>query len=95
MAVAQKTKETGYIPMAFANGPGWPDYHLFSSYAKILADKERIEAMLANKIPWTHHSILQVIQMAFVDLNEAGYFIPSSNAVNYGEGNALFCTEEG
>ena len=92
LAVAQKTKDAGYIPLAFANGPGWPAYHLFSSYANILAGKERIEAMLADKIPWTHHSIVQAIQMAFVDLNEAGYFIPSSNAVDYGEGNALFYT---
>jgi raffinose/stachyose/melibiose transport system substrate-binding protein len=51
-----------------------------------------MDAIFANEVPWTDDEIVQAIQMAFVDLNEAGYYIPSPNALDYGEGNQLFYT---
>ncbi len=92
LAACQTALDAGYIPLAFANQPGWPAYHMFSSFANVLEGKEGMDAIFAGEVPWTDDEIVQAIQMAFVDLNEAGYYIPSPNAITYPEGNELFYT---
>jgi raffinose/stachyose/melibiose transport system substrate-binding protein len=92
LAASQTALDAGYIPLAFANQPGWPAYHMFSSFANVLEGKEGMDAIFAGDVPWTDEEIVQAIQMAFVDLNEAGYYIPSPNAITYDEGNNLFYT---
>jgi raffinose/stachyose/melibiose transport system substrate-binding protein len=92
LAACQTALDAGYIPLAFANPPGWPAYHMFSSFTNVLAGKEGMDSLLAGETPWTDDAVVQAIQMAFVDLNEAGYYIPSPNAVAYPDGNALFYT---
>jgi raffinose/stachyose/melibiose transport system substrate-binding protein len=92
LAACQTALDAGYIPLAFANQPGWPAYHMFSSFTNVLAGKEGMDSLLAGETPWTDDAVVQAIQMAFVDLNEAGYYIPSPNAVAYPDGNALFYT---
>ena len=88
--IADKCKAAGYIPIAFANKPGWPAFHTFSAYANNLAGKEGMDAVFASEKPWTDPEFVQSIQIPFVDQNQAGYFIPSPNAVDYQEGNELF-----
>jgi raffinose/stachyose/melibiose transport system substrate-binding protein len=90
LAVCQAALDADYIPLAFANQPGWPAYHMFSSFANVLEGKEGMDEIFAGERPWTDEGIVQAIQMAFVDLNEAGYYTPSPNALNYDEGNQLF-----
>ena len=90
LAVCEAVKAAGYIPLAFANQPGWPAYHLFSSFTNVLEGKQGMDELLAGTRPWTDEPVVQAIQMAFVDLNKAGYFIPSPNAIGYTEGNELF-----
>jgi raffinose/stachyose/melibiose transport system substrate-binding protein len=92
LAVCEAVKEAGYIPLAFANQPGWPAYHLFSSFTNVLEGKEGMDELFAGERPWTDEAVVQAIQMAFVDLNDAEYFIPSPNAITYEEGNVLFYT---
>lgn len=92
LAIAQKAKDAGYIPLAFANKPGWPAYHMFSSFANVLEGADGMAALFAGEKPWTDQPIVDAIQMAFVDLNQDGYYIPSPNAVDYAEGNELFYT---
>lgn len=92
LAACEAAKGAGYIPLAFANQPGWPAYHMFSSFTNVLEGKEGMDALFAGERSWTDEAVVQAIQMAFVDLNEAGYFIPSPNAISYEEGNILFYT---
>ena len=92
LAILQATKDAGYIPLAFANKDGWPAYHMFSSFTNVLEGKEAMDELLAGTRPWTDEAVVQAIQMGFVDLNEAGYFIPSPNALDYDEGNIMFYT---
>jgi raffinose/stachyose/melibiose transport system substrate-binding protein len=94
VAVSEAAKAAGYIPIAYTNGGGWPAYHLFSSFANAAAGKETMDAVFANEARWTDEPFVQAIQMAFVDMNQAGYYIPSPNAVEYGDGNTLFYTEQ-
>jgi raffinose/stachyose/melibiose transport system substrate-binding protein len=90
LAICQAALDAGYIPLAFANRPGWPAYHMFSSFANVLAGADGMDAVFAGEAKWNDPPFVQAIQMAFVDLSERGYFIPSPNAVDYPEGNELF-----
>jgi raffinose/stachyose/melibiose transport system substrate-binding protein len=90
LALCQKEKDAGYIPLAFANKEGWPAYHMFSSFTNVLEGKANMDELMAGKRPWTDEAVVQAIQMAFVDLNKDGYLIPSPNSLAYDEGNALF-----
>ncbi|MCC6803331.1 MAG: extracellular solute-binding protein [Anaerolineae bacterium] len=86
-AVAQSA---GYIPIAFADKAGWPAYHMFSSFANVLAGKEGMDAVFAGDAAWTDPPFVEAIQKAFVDMNQAGCYPPSPNALDYPEGNELF-----
>jgi raffinose/stachyose/melibiose transport system substrate-binding protein len=88
--IAEKAKAAGYIPIAFANKPGWPAFHTFSAYANNLAGKEGMDAVFASEKPWTDPEFVEAIKIPFVDQNQADYFIPSPNAVDYPEGNEIF-----
>jgi raffinose/stachyose/melibiose transport system substrate-binding protein len=90
LAICQKAKDAGYIPLAFANQEGWEAFHMFSSFTNVLEGKTGMDELLAGTRPWTDEAVVQAIQMAFVDLNKDGYYIPSPNAVAYADGNALF-----
>ena len=89
-AVCDKLLEAGYIPIAFADGPGWPAYHQFSIFANNIAGKEKIEEALFGEGRWDDPDFVKAIQLFFVDMNQAGYFIPDTTAVSYDDGNALF-----
>jgi raffinose/stachyose/melibiose transport system substrate-binding protein len=90
IAVCDAVKEAGYIPIAFADGPGWPAYHQFSIMTNNLLGKDRIEEALFGEGRWDDPDVIRGIQMFFVDMNQAGYFIPETTAVSYEDGNALF-----
>ncbi|MCZ7545973.1 MAG: extracellular solute-binding protein [Anaerolineae bacterium] len=89
-AVCDSLLEAGYIPIAFADGDGWPAYHQFSIFANNLAGKEKIEAALFGEGRWDDPEFVEAIQLFFVDMNQAGYFIPDTTAVSYDDGNAVF-----
>lgn len=92
LAILEQAKAAGYFPLAFANKPGWPAFHMFSAFANNLAGKEQMQAVLAGEAKWTDQPFVDAIQMSFVELNEKGYFLPSPNALEYQEGNDLFYT---
>ena len=90
LEVSTALKEAGYIPVSFANSAGWPAFHLFSLYANNYAGKAKMEELLMGDASWEDPDIINAIQSFFVDMNEAGYLIPNTNAVSYADGAALF-----
>ena len=90
LEIGEKAKEAGYIPLAFANKPGWPAFHVFSAFANNLAGKEGMEEVLFGDGSWTAPEFVQAIELPFVELNQAGFFPPSPNALEYDEGNSIF-----
>lgn len=90
LAVCEALKAAEYIPIAFADGPGWPAYHQFSIMANNILGKERLEEALFGEGRWDDPDVIKAIQLFFVDMNEAGYLIPDTAAVSYDDGNALF-----
>ena len=89
-AVCDALLAAGYIPIAFADSPGWEAYHQFSIFANNLAGKEMMEEALFGEGRWDDPVFVEAIQLFFVDMNQAGYFIPDTTAVSYDDGNALF-----
>src|SRR5690606_5340537 len=55
-----------------------------------LAGKEKIEAALFGEGRWDDPEFVEAVQLFFVDMNQAGYFIPDTTAVSYDDGNAVF-----
>jgi raffinose/stachyose/melibiose transport system substrate-binding protein len=92
LEIGEKAKAAGYIPFAFPNQPGWPAFHVFSAFANNLAGKEGMEDVLFGDGSWTAPEFVRAIQLPFVELNQAGFFPPSLNALTYDDGNALFYT---
>jgi raffinose/stachyose/melibiose transport system substrate-binding protein len=92
LAVCEALKQAGKIPVAFANSGGWPAFHLFSVYANNNAGKEKMEELLFADGSWEDPAIVEAIQQFFVDMNEAGYLIPNTNAVTYDDAINLFAS---
>jgi raffinose/stachyose/melibiose transport system substrate-binding protein len=92
VAVCDKAKAAGYIPIAFANKPGWPAFHTFSMYANNILGKDALAEMIFGDASWDDPAIVRSIQVPFVDMNKAGYLIPSPNSLEYTEGNDLYYT---
>ncbi len=90
--IADTAKAAGYIPICFANKPGWPAFHMFSMFSNNLVAKEKLGDMIFGDTSWDDPDIVRSIQMPFVDMNAAGYFIPSPNSLEYTEGNDLYYT---
>ena len=88
--ICETAKAAGYIPISFANKQGWPAYHMFSMFANNLAGKDSMNAVLFGDGRWDDPFFVRAIQMPFVEMNQAGYFIPSPNSLEYNEGNEIF-----
>jgi raffinose/stachyose/melibiose transport system substrate-binding protein len=92
LALCDKAKAAGLIPIAFANGDSWPSFHMFAMMMNNIVGKERLTQMVSGKESWDNPDTVAAIKMFFVDMNQAGYFVPDVNAVSYDDGNALFQT---
>jgi raffinose/stachyose/melibiose transport system substrate-binding protein len=90
LALNATLKEAGYIPVAFGDQEGWPAFHLFSIYTNNLLGLEDTSNLLFGDGSWEDERVVQAIQMFFVDMNEAGYLVPTTTAVTYDDANALF-----
>ena len=86
----EKLKGAGYIPIAFSDQDKWPAGHMFSVFAGNIAGKDKLAQAISAEAPWNAPDFVQAIQMFFVDMNKAGYFIPDVNAVTYDDANGLF-----
>jgi len=90
LAVCEKLKSGGYIPIAFANQGKWPAYHQFSIFVNNLIGAEKTEEILFGNGRWDTPEIEKAIKLFFVDMHGKDYFIPGTNGVTYDDGNMLF-----
>ena len=83
--------EKGYMPIAFANNPGWEGFHQYSMTISQMMGPDALRAkLLDNEGSWNTPEGVTAIQSFFVDLNAAGCFPPDVNAIPYEDGNTLF-----
>jgi raffinose/stachyose/melibiose transport system substrate-binding protein len=90
ITLAEKLKEAGLIPLAFADQNKWPAGHMLSVFGGYIAGQEKLAAAISGEVPWNDPDFVQAIQLFFVDMHQAGYFIPEVNAVTYDDANLLF-----
>ncbi|MGH3516792.1 MAG: ABC transporter substrate-binding protein [Haloechinothrix sp.] len=92
--IAETVKAEGITPFAFTNQPGWPAFHLFSTFANNLAGADKVEDAIFGDTPWTDPAFVEAIQIPFVEWADAGYYISEPNSLDYEQGNNLFYTGE-
>ncbi|MBZ0301651.1 MAG: extracellular solute-binding protein [Anaerolineae bacterium] len=90
LTVCATVKEAGYIPVAFADAGKWPAYHMFSIFTNNIAGKDKMDSLLFGDGSWDDPDVIEAIKLFFVDMNQAGYLTPSTNAVSYDDGNGLY-----
>jgi len=86
LASCATLQDAGYIPIAFADQAGWPAYHMFSIMTNNLLGKEGIEEALFGEGRWDDPLVVEGIRKFFVEMNEAGCFIPNATAASYYSG---------
>ena len=87
--------DAGYIPIAFADQPGWPAYHQFSMTSNQMIGPEAMRALLfENQGSWDTPEIVTAIEAFFVTLRDAGCFPEDPVAITYEDGNSLFYNGE-
>ena len=90
-AFCGEASEKGYIPMAFANNPGWEAFHQFSMTANQMLGPEAMRQLLVEgQGSWDSPEIVTAIESYFVTLRDAGCYSEDANALTYDDGNALF-----
>ncbi len=90
LALCEKAKAAKLVPIAFADQDKWPAYHEFSIFSSNIAGRDKLAQAISGKVPWNDDDFVSAIQMFFVDMNKAGYFIPDVNAVTYDDANMMF-----
>ena len=93
LAFCAEAQEKGYIPIAFGDNPGWQSYHQFGMVANNMLGEAGITKLLIDgEGRWDSPELEQAVQFFFVEMNNAGCFVPDVNAVEYNDSNALFYT---
>lgn len=83
--------EKGYVPIAFANNPGWSAFHQFSMTANQNIGPEAMREILVNNNGrWDTPEITEAISAYFETMRDAGCFPDGVNAIPYDDGNSLF-----
>ncbi len=90
LQAASKLKAASLIPIGFADQDKWPAGHIFSVFAGNIAGREKLAQAISGKVAWTDPDFVRAIDIPFVQMQQAGYFIPEINAVNYDDWNGLF-----
>jgi raffinose/stachyose/melibiose transport system substrate-binding protein len=90
LALCEALKAAGRIPIAFGDADGWPAFHMFSIWTNSIAGKEKMDELLFGGASWNDPVVVEAIQSFFVDMNQAGYLIPTPTAVNYNDSATLF-----
>ncbi len=90
LQICDKAKAAGHTPISFADGPKWPAYHQFSIMANNYAGKDKLDKVLFGDGSWDDPAFVKAVQLFFVDMNKAGYFLKDTTAISYEDGNAVF-----
>jgi raffinose/stachyose/melibiose transport system substrate-binding protein len=90
LAICQAGKDAGYIPISFGDAGKWPAFHMFSMTTNNLIGREGLDEILFGEGRWDSPEVIRAIQLFFVDMNQAGCFIPDAAAVSYDDANTVF-----
>jgi len=91
LSFCHQAKAKGYIPLAFSDNPGWQAFHQFSMMVNNLAGPEAIRNLLYNNQgSWNTPEMVRAIKLYFVDMQKAGCFSRTVNALGYDDANSLF-----
>jgi raffinose/stachyose/melibiose transport system substrate-binding protein len=95
IAFCGTASEAGYIPIAFANNPGWEAFHQFTYTSNNMIGPDAMRALLFdNEGSWDTPEQIEAIKTFFVDMRDAGCFAEDVNAIAYEDGNDLFFNGE-
>jgi raffinose/stachyose/melibiose transport system substrate-binding protein len=90
-----EAQEKGYIPIAFADNPGWQAGHQFSMTSNQMIGPEAMRALLIeHEGRWDTPEMVTAIEAFFVTLRDAGCFPDDAVAISYEDGNSLFFNGE-
>lgn len=91
VAFCGAAQELGYVPIAFADNPGWQAFHQFSMTANQNIGPEAMRNLLINNQgSWDTPEIVAAIEAFFVTMRDAGCFPDDPAAIIYEDGNSLF-----
>ncbi|MFV0335114.1 MAG: ABC transporter substrate-binding protein [Tropicimonas sp.] len=82
-------KEAGSVPIAFGNRDPGRGGHLFSYFLTLTAGKDFVDNILFGEGSWDDPKVVAAWEL-YKTYGDAGYYVPSANAISYDEGNALF-----
>jgi raffinose/stachyose/melibiose transport system substrate-binding protein len=95
VAFCGEAQEKGYIPIAFADNPGWQAGHQFSMTSNQMIGPEAMRALLIeHEGRWDTPEMVTAIEAFFVTLRDAGCFPDDAVAISYEDGNSLFFNGE-
>jgi len=90
MALTEKLKTAGLVPLSFGNQDKWPAGHTFSVFSGNSAGKDKLAQAISGEVPWNDEDFVRAIQIPFADWVEAGIYNSDVNAVTYDDSNLLF-----
>lgn len=89
--LCQEASDAGYVPMAFADNPGWQAFHQFSMMTTNMIGPDALQALLyENQGSWDSPEIVEAINTYFVELKDAGCFSEDANALTQDDALAMF-----
>lgn len=90
LQAAEKLKTANIIPIGFADQDKWPAGHIYSTFLGNIVGRQKLAEAISGKMAWNDPDFVRAIEIPFVEMSKAGYYIPEINAVNYDDWNALF-----
>jgi raffinose/stachyose/melibiose transport system substrate-binding protein len=93
LSFCTQAKAKGYYAVAFSDNPGWQAFHEFTMVTNNLMGPAAMARLLfQHQGSWNTPQMAQAIKLFFVDMQKAGCFPPSVNALAYTDANGLFNT---
>ena len=92
--IADKAKQQGITPLAFANKEQWPAGHQFSMMVSNLIGRGGLDRILYGNGSWNSPDVVKGIDLYFRQFEDKGYFPRGVNGLDYDSGNALFYSQK-
>lgn len=87
--ILSASKDAGLVAVSFGNRDPGRGGHLFSYFLTLTAGKDFVDNILFADGTWDDPKVVAAWEL-YQQYSDAGYYIPSANAISYDEGNALF-----
>jgi raffinose/stachyose/melibiose transport system substrate-binding protein len=89
LAICEKAKAEGFVPISFDDKDQWPAFHLESVFYTAVAGKEKIEKVLSTEEGFDQPIFAEALD-EFASLIERGYTSANPLSVSYDDGNKEF-----